>query len=114
MKTRVEFLFSHNAVPALKELRSERWRDLITRIAPLDSTHPDALAFALMMVRLNGCVSCDSKRYRERGGCAHCTRFVLTTLNKETETDLLIRYRASQKEVAKIDKVRPLGKSAAA
>lgn len=114
MKTRVEFLFAHAAVPALKELRSERWRDLVTRVARLDSTHPDALAFALMMVRLNGCVSCDAKRYRERGGCAHCTRFVLTTLNKETEADLLTRYRASQKEVANSTRTRALGKTAPA
>jgi len=113
MKTRIEFLFSHTAVSALKELRGPRWRDLVTRVAPLDSTHPDALAFALTMVRLNNCVACDAKRYRERGGCAHCARFVLTTLNKESEADLLTRYRASQKEVAKNAKARPADRAAA-
>ena len=112
MKNRIEFLFAHNAVPALKELRGPKWRDLVTHIAPLDSTHPDALAFALTMVRLNGCVSCDAKRYRERGGCAHCARFVLTTLNKESEADLLTRYRAAQKEIAKNSKARPAHRAA--
>ena len=112
MKTRIEFLFSHSAVSALKELRGPRWRDLVSRIAPLDPTHPDALAFALTMVRLNGCISCDAKRYRERGGCAHCARFVLTTLNKESEADLLTRYRAAQKEVAKNFKPQSVSKAA--
>ncbi len=114
MKTRIEFLFSHSAVPALKELRGARWRDLVTRIAPLDATHPDALAFALTMVRLNGCIACDAKRYRERGGCANCTRFVLTTINKETEANLMTRFRAAQKEIAKNSKTRAMDKAAAA
>ena len=112
MKTRIEFLFSHSAVMALRELRGARWRDLITRIAPLEATHPDALAFALTMVRLNGCVACDAKRYRERGGCAHCARFVLTTLNKESETDLITRFRGAQKEVAKNFKTPSVGEAA--
>lgn len=101
MRTRSEFLFAHSAVSALKDLRGPRWRDLVTKIAPRESTDPDALAFALMMVRLNGCVACDFKRYRERGGCANCSRFVLTTLNKEAEPGLLTRFRESQKEIAK-------------
>ena len=113
MKNRIEFLFSHSAVSALKELRGPRWRDLVTRIAPLDSTHPDSLAFALTMVRLNGCISCDAKRYRERGGCAHCARFVLSTLNKESEADLLTRYRTAQKEVSNNAKAHPAGRAAA-
>lgn len=101
LKHRTEFLFAHWAVPALADLRGARWRDLVNRIAALSSTHPDSLAFALTMVRVNGCVNCDARRYRERGGCANCTRFVLTTLNRESEAELLTRYRAAQKEIAR-------------
>jgi hypothetical protein len=97
----------------LKDLRGARWRDLITRIAGLPSTHPDSLAFALTMVRVNGCVNCDARRYRERGGCANCTRFVLTTLNRENEAELLTRYRAAQKEIAQSTLVRSLEKKVA-
>ena len=88
-------------MPALGDLRGARWRELVARISRLPSTHPDSLAFALTMVRINGCVNCDAKRYRDRAGCANCSRFVLTTLNKETEASLLARYRAAQKEVAR-------------
>jgi hypothetical protein len=101
LKHPTEFLFAHWAVPVLKDLRGARWRELVTRIAALPSTHPDSLAFALMMVRLNGCVTCDARRYRERAGCANCSRLVLTTLNKESETSLLARFRAAQKEIAR-------------
>jgi hypothetical protein len=101
MTNRPEFLFAHWATPLLKDLRGPRWRALVERIAALDALHPDALAFALMMARLNGCVACDARRYRERGGCAHCTRWVLTTLNRESEESLLARFRAAQKEIAR-------------
>ena len=100
MADRPEFLFAHWATPALKDVRGARWRALIERIAPLDSTHPDALALALTMARVNNCATCDARRYRERGGCAHCARFVLTRLNKESELGLLGRFRAAQKEIA--------------
>jgi hypothetical protein len=113
VKTKIEFLFAHWAVGELKDLRGNRWREHVTRIASLPSTHPDALAFALTEVRLNGCVNCDARRYRERGGCASCARFVLTTLNKENEASLMTRFRASQKEVALSLKQQPLEKKVA-
>ncbi len=107
-KHQTEFLFAHWAVPALGDLRGARWRDLIARISHLPSTHPDSLAFALTIVRINGCVNCDAKRYRDRAGCANCSRFVLTTLNKETEASLIARYRAAQKEVIhSMDRLAP-------
>jgi hypothetical protein len=113
MKTSIEFLFAHWAVPMLKDLRGARWRDLTARIAKLESTHSDALAFALTMVRINGCVSCDAKRYRERGGCANCSRFVLTTLNKETESELITRFNAAQKEIGRNLRLRQAETAAA-
>lgn len=111
MKKKIEFLFAHWAVPELADLRGNRWRQLVTRIASLPSTDPDALAFALAEIRLNGCVNCDARRYRERGGCASCARFVLTTLNKESEASLIARFRAAQKEVALSLKQMPLDAS---
>jgi len=100
MMERIEFLFAHWAVPKLKDLRGLRWRALVEQIAPLPATHPDALAFALTMIRLNGCVTCTAQRYRERGGCADCSRYVLTTLAKESEASLLTRFNAAQKEIS--------------
>lgn len=86
---------------------------LIEQIAPLASTHPDALAFALMMARVNGCVTCNAHKYRERGGCAQCSRFGLTALMKESEEGLLVRFRAAQKEIARATPAGQLEKKAA-
>ncbi len=100
MQNKTEFLFAHWAVPQLKNLRGPKWHDLVDRISRLPETHPDSLAFALTMVRVNGCINCTAQRYRERGGCANCAQFVLTTLSKESETALLSHFRAAQKEIA--------------
>jgi hypothetical protein len=113
MPNRPEFLFAHWAIPMLKELRGARWRALVEQVAPLPPTHPDALAFALMMARVNGCVTCTAHKYRERGGCGQCSRWVLTTLNKESEAGLLARYRAAQKEIARATPTAELEKKAA-
>ena len=102
MRNKIEFLFAHWAVPYLKNVRGSGWRDLVQRVAKLQSDDSDALAFALMMVRLNGCGTCDAKRFRERGGCASCSRFVLNTLSKESEAELLDRFRVAKKEVTKV------------
>ncbi len=112
MEDHTEFLFAHWAVPYLKHLRGERWKELVTRVASLAPEHPDALAFALLMVRVNGCVQCDAKRYRERGGCASCARMVLSTLVKEDEAGLLARFRGAQGEIARAP-IKPLLKQAA-
>lgn len=100
MQNKTEFLFAHWAVPPLKNLRGAKWSALIERLSNLPADHPDALAFALLMVRLNVCVTCTAQRYRERGGCASCSEYVLTTLSKESEAALLMRYHAAQKEIA--------------
>jgi hypothetical protein len=51
------------------------------------------------MIRLNGCMTCDARKYLERGGCARCATTTLT-FSKETEASLLARYRAARKEIA--------------
>ncbi len=107
----IEFLFAHWAVPAVKDLRGQRWRELVTHVSGLSSTSPEALAFALTMVRLNGCVTCDAKKFRERGGCANCARFVLTTVNKESEANLMARFEVARKDVAR--SIEPIEQKAA-
>lgn len=96
---RTEILFAHWAVRAQKDARGPRWRKLVQEIAVLPEAHPNALAFHLMMVRLNGCVTCDARKYSERGGCARCAAANLS-FSKESERGLLARYRVAREQVA--------------
>ncbi len=100
MRHHPELLFAHWAVPALKNLRGSHWQALVTQIATLPETHPNALAFALVMIDLNGCLRCDAEWYRERGGCAECACAVLKAASHVDEGSLIARFHAAQKRVA--------------
>ena len=95
---RTEILFAPWAVKALGNTRGVRWRRLVDHVGSLAEDEPDALAFQLMMIRLNSCLTCDARRYMERGGCANCS---CTNLGfcKDTDEGLLARFRSARKEV---------------
>ncbi len=97
---RTELLFAPWAVRKLGDARGAKWRRLVNQVAALPETHLEALAFQLMMVRLNSCVTCDAKKYVERGGCARCSLATLA-LCKDNEDQLLARFRAARKEISK-------------
>ncbi len=109
---RTEILFAPWAIRALQNARGARWRKLVLDVAAQPETAPDSLAFQLMMIRLNSCLSCDVRKYAERGGCARCA---LTNLgfSKETEANLLARYRSARKEIVQeLKPKRTLAKAA--
>ncbi len=72
---------------------------MVLEVAARPETDPDSLAFQLLMVRLNSCLTCDARRYAERGGCARCASTNLAFC-KDTEADLIARFRSTRKEIA--------------
>lgn len=98
---RTELLYAHWATRLLQNARGPKWKKLVQDVQALPETHPDALAFQLMMVRLNSCVTCDARKYVEKGGCARCSN---TTLNfsRESEEALIARFRAARKEINQV------------
>lgn len=77
MYTNNDILFPRSVIPTLKNLRSQEWREFVERIASLPETHEETLAFMLMMIRLNGCMSCETDSYRAMRGCAACSQQTL-------------------------------------
>ena len=67
-----ELMFPNHAIPSLRRLRGPQWQALIERIMRLPETHEETLALMLMMIRLNGCVACETDSYRAMRGCAAC------------------------------------------
>lgn len=98
---RTELLYAHWATRLLQNARGPKWKKLVQDMTALPETHPDALAFQLMMVRLNSCVTCDARKYVEKGGCARCSNTTLS-FSKETEEALLARFRAARKEITQV------------
>lgn len=99
MYTRNELMFPPYAIPALRDLRGEEWRQLVERVAGLPPTHPDSLAFSLMMIRLDGCLSCETDSYRAMRGCILCAQQTIRRY-KGSDRELLQAYEEARCDVA--------------
>lgn len=93
-----ELLFPPYAIAPLKELRGAEWQALVKRIAALPETHPDSLAFSLTMMRLDGCLTCETDSYKAMRGCVQCAIQTVRRF-KEGDQELLKLYEQAQKEV---------------
>lgn len=93
-----DILFPKSAISSLKEMRGKVWADLVDRVANLAENHEETLAFMLMMIRLNGCISCETDSYRAMRGCAACAQQTLRRFKGEDE-ELLEMFQKALKDV---------------
>ncbi len=93
-----ELLFPPYAIPALRDTRQEAFRELVERVAKLPQDHPESLAFSLMMIRLDGCLACETDSYRAMRGCIPCAQQTLRRF-KGSDAELLKRYGKALDEV---------------
>lgn len=98
MYTKNELMFPHYVIPHLSESRGETWQRLVTRVLSLPETHEEVLAFMLMMIRLNGCLPCETDSYRAMRGCAMCSLQTLRRF-KGTDDELLAAYHEALDDV---------------
>ncbi len=102
-----EILFPPHAIPRLARSRGERWRELVERVNSLPPDDPECLGFSLMMIRLDGCLSCETDSFRAMRGCTACA---LQTLHrfKGSDQDLLQRYHKAVQDVRAYLAAHPL------
>ena len=96
---RTELLFPPRLIPDLRDLRGEKWRDLVDRVSPLPETHPDKLAFCLMMIRLNACMGCVSGSYRFMRGCELCSQQTVARY-QGTDEELIVMHQQARDDLA--------------
>jgi hypothetical protein len=98
MYVQTAILFPPKVIPQLREAGGPEWRKLVDRVAALDEAHPESLAFTLMMIRLDGCLECETDSFRAMRGCAACA---LQTLRRyrSNERELLKFYKTALKDV---------------
>ena len=97
---RTELLFPPKLIPVLRNLRGEVWRDFCDAIIPLPETHPDKLAFCLMVIRLNACLSCLSGSYRFMRGCELCASQTIARY-QGTDEDLIALHARAKADLAR-------------
>lgn len=98
MHAKAELLFPAHLIRALSDLRGDEWRALVERVAALPETHPDSLAFVLMMIELDGCLKCNSNNYKFLRGCFLCATQTVQSF-KGTDQELFDMYRRAQDDL---------------
>lgn len=93
-----ELLYPPYAIAPLQGLRGPEWDALVRRVAALPETHPDSLAFSLMMIRLDGCLTCETDSYKAMRGCVQCAIQTVRRF-KEGDKELLRFYEEAQADV---------------
>lgn len=101
-----ELLFPHHVIPVLKKLRGAQWQALVERVLTLPEYHEETLAFMLMMMRLNGCVSCETDSYRAMRGCAACAIQTLRRY-KGDDDELLDTFEQALMDIRHFAAARP-------
>lgn len=97
---RTELLFPPSLIPDLRDLRGEEWRELVDYVSPLPETHPDKLAFCLMMIRLNSCLNCVSGSYRFMRGCELCAQQTISRY-QGTDEELIDLHKQAREDLAR-------------
>jgi hypothetical protein len=100
MYTANHIFFPHEAIITLKHLRGESWAALIAQICTLPETHEATLALMLLMVRLNGCMTCETDSFRAMKGCAACAGQTLRRF-KGDDAELIMLYQQALRDVQK-------------
>lgn len=98
LNLRTEMLFPPRMIIELKDLRGDEWRALVERVAALPEMDPGTLAFCLMMIRLDGCLTCFSGSYRFMRGCYLCAQQAVARF-QGTDEELLQLYDRAQRDL---------------
>jgi hypothetical protein len=93
-----DMLFPPRVIPQLAHLRGPEWQALVEQVALLPQNHPETLGFMLMMVRLNGCMSCHADSYRAMRGCTLCAQQAILRF-KGADRELVDRWRAAVQDI---------------
>ena len=93
-----EVLFPARVIPTLGKLRGGKWNELVEYISNLPENDPDTLAFVLMMIRLDGCLTCHADSYRAMRGCTLCAQQAVNRF-KGSDEELMAQWHAARTEI---------------
>ena len=93
-----EVLFPPRVIASLRFLRGDAWRRLVEHVMVRPENDPDVLAFTLMMIRIDGCLTCHADSYRALRGCTACARQSINRF-KGTDDDLVAMWELARAEI---------------
>jgi hypothetical protein len=92
-----EVLFPSKAIGSLSSLRSKIWQDLVIQVQDCSVASPEQTAFLLMMIKIDGCTSCNVDSFRAMRGCPACALLNIRRY-KGTDDELVRIYQQALKE----------------
>lgn len=93
-----EILFPMRVAPQLAQLRGEAWQSLVARVLETPDSSPEQLAFGLLLIRLDGCLTCHTDCYRALRGCTACALTSVRRYRGE-DSELVQMYEQALSEV---------------
>lgn len=93
-----ELLFPSRVIPELKDVRNKPWREMVFRAHASQTDQIDHLAFILMMVKVNGCNTCNSDSFRAMRGCTQCAIQNIRR-HRGPDSELVKLYNKSRREL---------------
>ncbi|MFC1959970.1 hypothetical protein ACFLYO_04605 [Chloroflexota bacterium] len=91
-----DLLFPPRVIASLAGLRGPEWQRFVSDLSNTPENDPKVLGFMLVMVRLNGCMTCYADSYRAMRGCTLCAQQAVARF-KGTDQELLQQWtRACQ------------------
>lgn len=93
-----ELLFPPRIIPSLRTLRGATWKKLVEQVEKSGDSSPEKIGFVLLMVKINGCTSCNADSFRAMQGCTQCAKQAIRRL-KESDKSLVKVFNSSKQEV---------------
>jgi hypothetical protein len=93
-----EFIFPIRIIPTLGSLRGDPWRNLVKDVSSPKTDETSQMAFVYMMVKLNGCVTCNTDSFRAMRGCTQCAWQTIRRYRGNDE-ELLHQFDLARTEV---------------
>lgn len=93
-----EMLFPIRIIPTLADLRGQSWKNFIKHLSEEEVPEIEQFAFVLLMVRLGGCVTCNTDSFRAMRGCTICAHQTIRRY-RGTDEDLIDHFCQCKKEV---------------
>ena len=95
-----EILFPMRVALHLRDLRGEAWRRLVEGVTSEPEASLNQLAFSLLMIRLNSCLTCHTDCYRAMRGCTACAIQVVRRYRGDDQ-ELVALFRRARDEVSR-------------
>ena len=98
-QTDAEILFPARVIPQLRNLRGGDWQKLVDGVTSQPHGSVEEQAFCLMMIRLDGCLTCHSDSYRAMRGCTLCAQQTVARY-KGSDADLIAAFEQARRDIA--------------